>query len=141
MRALEGAGARGPAFSGPRAHSQGQRSREIVPRVDVLPDRIHAVEQDFRGTRRQMPTAGSAAESGTQFRAWCRGEESRADSGRIRVAVPMIRTSGANRDCCRYARPGSSLRLARSPVAPNNTITCGASGSGSRRDGREPGDG
>ena len=31
--------------------------------------------------------------------------------------------------------------LARSPVAPNSTITCGASVSTSRRNGREPGAG
>ena len=38
-------------------------------------------------------------------------------------------------------QPGRSLRLARSPVQPNSTMTCGAIGSRSRRKGRDPGPG
>ena len=36
------------------------------------------------------------------------------------------RSRGANRDIDRLNSPGSSLRRARSPVAPNRTTTCGA---------------
>jgi hypothetical protein len=36
----------------------------------------------------------------------------------------MIRySSGSSPAACRWNRPGSSLRLARSPVAPNSTMT------------------
>src|SRR5207245_6136581 len=38
--------------------------------------------------------------------------------------TPMIRYSfGSSPAACRWNRPGSSLRLARSPVAPNSTMT------------------
>jgi hypothetical protein len=57
------------------------------------------------------------------------------------IAVPTTRMSGASADSARYARPGNSFRLDRSPVAPNKTMTWGASGSRSRRNGRELGEG
>src|SRR5437870_2913225 len=40
----------------------------------------------------------------------------------------MIRNSGRSPACARWNRPGSSLRRARSPVAPNSTMTCGRRG-------------
>ena len=40
----------------------------------------------------------------------------------------MIRHSGSSPARARCRMPGNSLRLARSPVAPNSTITCGSSG-------------
>ena len=43
--------------------------------------------------------------------------------------VPTTWMSGASADSARWASPGSSLRRARSPVAPNSTMTWGASGS------------
>ena len=39
-----------------------------------------------------------------------------------------MRQSGSRPACERWSRPGSSLRRARSPVAPNSTMTCGRSG-------------
>ena len=41
--------------------------------------------------------------------------------------VPTMRPGGSSPAWNRCSRPGSSLRLARSPVAPNITITCGSS--------------
>ena len=39
-------------------------------------------------------------------------------------AAPMMRYSfGSSPAACRWNRPGSSLRRARSPVAPNSTMT------------------
>ncbi|CAG6852085.1 hypothetical protein PICSAR240_02676 [Mycobacterium avium subsp. paratuberculosis] len=37
--------------------------------------------------------------------------------------VATIWMSGASSDWSRYAKPGISLRFAKSPVAPNRTIT------------------
>ena len=49
-------------------------------------------------------------------------------SSRSSSDVPTIRHSGNSPACARWNRPGSSLRRARSPVAPNSTMTCGRSG-------------
>ena len=39
-----------------------------------------------------------------------------------------MRQSGTSPERDRCSSPGSSLRSARSPVAPNSTMTCGVSG-------------
>src|SRR5581483_2483607 len=45
-------------------------------------------------------------------------------SANLAGAVPMTRYSfGSSPAACRWKSPGSSLRLARSPVAPNSTMT------------------
>ena len=55
------------------------------------------------------------------------GRRSRnASSSRSSSEVPTMRHSGTSPASDRCSRPGSSLRRARSPVAPNSTITCGS---------------
>ena len=42
--------------------------------------------------------------------------------------TPTMRQPGMKPDVARWYRPGSNLRRARSPVAPNSTTTCGKRG-------------
>ena len=85
------------------------------------------------GTRRRGATrTSSQSSSGTP---WCANSSSapranarKPSSSRSSSDVPTIRHSGSSPACARWNSPGRSLRRARSPVAPNSTITCGRSG-------------
>ena len=69
------------------------------------------------------------------------GERRKASSSRSSSEVPTTAMSGERPTRARWAIPGSSLRRARSPVAPKSTMTCGSSRSRPPRRGRVDGDG
>ena len=86
---------------------------------DAAPNdsRVANVSQDSSGL--QLPNCWQAAS------AWVRNSAS--DTANSGGADPMTRNSSGSRPARnRWCSPGSSLRFARSPVAPNSTITCGS---------------
>ena len=118
------------------------RDAQVVQPGDVAAELVLELADDLGRARRCPPTGrrrraareklvpvvvGHAVVRELVERAAGVARGSRRRRGR-RATCRRSGTRAAGPACARWNRPGRSLRRARSPVAPNSTITCGRSG-------------